>query len=140
MKNQKGFTLIELLVVVAIIGILASIAIPAFADYKKRAFNARALSDLRNGVTAQEAYYPDHEEFAECVGQGCALVLPGFVLSEGVEIIFTRPSGATDEQSMGGMSCHERGDAVYAIDTLNKNGNIKVNHTFGSDRNCSEEI
>ena len=57
---KKGFTLIELLIVVVIIGILAAIAIPKFANTKEKAYVAAMKSDLRNLVTAQEAYFSDH--------------------------------------------------------------------------------
>jgi prepilin-type N-terminal cleavage/methylation domain-containing protein len=57
---KKGFTLIELLIVVVIIGILAAIAIPKFANTKEKAYVASMKSDLRNLVTAQEAYFSDN--------------------------------------------------------------------------------
>ena len=59
-KNiRKGFTLIELLIVVVIIGILAAIAIPKFANTKTKAYMAAMKSDLRNLVTAEESFFSD---------------------------------------------------------------------------------
>lgn len=63
LKNQKGFTLIELLVVVAIIGILAAIAIPQFSAYRAKAFCSRAESDVKNTVTALEAFYTQAQTY-----------------------------------------------------------------------------
>lgn len=64
LKNRQGFTLIELLIVVVIIGILAAIAIPRFASTKGKAFDASAKTDLRNAMTAQEAYFSDWQQYA----------------------------------------------------------------------------
>jgi prepilin-type N-terminal cleavage/methylation domain-containing protein len=61
---KKGFTLIELLIVVVIIGILAAIAVPAYAGTKAKAYTASMKTDLRNLVTAQEAYFSDNSTYA----------------------------------------------------------------------------
>jgi prepilin-type N-terminal cleavage/methylation domain-containing protein len=68
MSTRKGFTLIELLIVVVIIGILAAIAIPKFANTKEKAVLASMKSDLRNLVTAQEAFFSDNQDYAGSYG------------------------------------------------------------------------
>lgn len=60
LRNARGFTLIELLIVVVIIGILAAIAIPKFANTKEKAYMTAMKSDLRNLVTSQESYDGDY--------------------------------------------------------------------------------
>jgi prepilin-type N-terminal cleavage/methylation domain-containing protein len=54
--GSRGFTILELLVVVAIIGLLMSIAIPAYTEYKNMAKISRAKSEIR-GILSQIAFY-----------------------------------------------------------------------------------
>ena len=60
---QKGFTLIELMIVVAIIGILAAIALPAYQDYTARAQISEAVTLADGQKTAVTEYYADKGKF-----------------------------------------------------------------------------
>jgi type IV pilus assembly protein PilE len=68
--KQNGFTLIELMIVVAIIGVLASIALPAYNGYILKSTLAEATSGLANTRIRMEQYFQDNRTYAGADGAG----------------------------------------------------------------------
>ncbi|MEY6460436.1 pilin, partial [Neisseria gonorrhoeae] len=62
---QKGFTLIELMIVIAIVGILAAVALPAYQDYTARAQVSEAILLAEGQKSAVTEYYPNHGKWPE---------------------------------------------------------------------------
>jgi type II secretion system protein G len=81
--RRRGFTLIELLIVVVIIGVLAAIAIPKFKNTKGKANAASLRADLRNLVTAQEAYFYDNSTYTSDLSTLNLRVTSGVTISFG---------------------------------------------------------
>ncbi len=78
LRAEGGFTLIELLVVIAIIGILAAIAIPQFATYRRRGYGSQVKSDIRNVATAEEAYFVNANTYLSKSSAITSTDLPGY--------------------------------------------------------------
>jgi len=102
--SAQGFTLLELLIVMVIISILASISLPQYGSYRRRGFDIRAVSDLRNAAVAEEAYFMDYERYINCTDNQCA-GLPGIgALSKGVRMQMT-----VGESAFSGWAKHTQG-------------------------------
>jgi len=115
LRSESGFTLIELLVVVAIIGILAAIAIPQFAAYRRRGYEAQVRSDVRNAAVAQEAYFAANSAY-----KGGALTSgtpPGFNKSAQVTIGAGTPGANTFVLSASHSLC-TTGTPVWTFDSI----------------------
>ena len=91
--GRKGFTLIELLIVVVIIGILAAIAIPKFANTKEKAYVAAMKSDLRNLATYEEQYAADNQGAYFSGTATSTAAVEGFTPSQNVTITATSDAG-----------------------------------------------
>ncbi len=67
-KNQAGFSLVELMVVVAIIGILASLAIPSIGKYMAKARQSEAKTQLSSLYTAEKAFFAEYSAYHSAFG------------------------------------------------------------------------
>ena len=87
LRNNKGFTLIELMIVVVIIGILAAIAIPKFANTKQKAVITAMRSDLRNLASVQETYWIQNRVY-----YGAAIPDPAIEFQPSPSVVLTMVS------------------------------------------------
>jgi prepilin-type N-terminal cleavage/methylation domain-containing protein len=108
--RRSGFTLIELLIVVVLIGILAAIAIPKYRNSKEQAFDAAALSDLRNLMTSAEAYFSDYQRYPASLSD-----LPRFELSDGVTVTRFQREMSTGVETLHIHIEHANSSSYYHI-------------------------
>lgn len=100
-KAQAGFTLIELLIVVAIIGILAAIAVPAYQDYKKKSADKACLAEVRTFATKFAAAELEGASAPTYTGTACTTA-PTCTSGDSCSGSTSAGTGAAQTVSIGG--------------------------------------
>jgi prepilin-type N-terminal cleavage/methylation domain-containing protein len=76
-RGEKGMTLIELMVVMSLIGVLISVAIPAFKNYKLNSKRAEAYSNLSAIAKAEKSVYAEFGEYVSALAEPWGENIPG---------------------------------------------------------------
>ena len=156
-RRSRGVTLIELLVVVAIIGILAKLALPAYTSYVQRGKVAEAMSTLTSLRVQLEQFYQDNRQYISTVHAPTAGFC-GMISSSGVRIpssaspagttyftytcaaVSPTPTGLTSDQTYlltaTGISAQGMSGYVYTLDYQGNKQTTQFAGTSQTGKNC----
>ncbi len=115
--DSKGFTLLEIMIVIVILGILATLSIPRFAQTSDRAFVASMQSDLNRVRGAQEIYHQTNNlAYASDIADLTAADL--FMPTNGVSVVINAANGATWDATASHASSAVTCDYDAAVGTI----------------------
>lgn len=128
MKQQNGFTLVELMIVVVIVGILASVALPAYQDYVIRGKLTEATSNLANARVKMEQQFQDNLKYGDAGGTTCPAGIPASTDN----FNYTCSTPAIDTYVITATGKSPLNDFVYTINQANTKQTTSLRTGWGS--------
>ncbi|EPI8007851.1 pilin [Neisseria gonorrhoeae] len=121
---QKGFTLIELMIVIAIVGILAAVALPAYQDYTARAQVSEAILLAEGQKSAVAGYCPNNGKWPENNGDAGVASSPTDIKGKYVESVTVEKGVVTAKMKPSGVNKEIQGKKL-SLWARRENGSVK---------------
>ncbi|EMS1160555.1 pilin [Neisseria gonorrhoeae] len=121
---QKGFTLIELMIVIAIVGILAAVALPAYQDYTARAQVSEAILLAEGQKSAVTEYYPNNGKWPKDNASAGVASTPTDIKGKYVQKVEVNNGVVTAQMASTGVNKEIQGKKL-SLWAKRENGSVK---------------